>query len=119
MLKKIFGKSWQSSAAGYVAAIAMVVGEAYERKVEDPKAPPITINSVLPAVAAAVLGRFYKEAAEKQAIEDARAKRDAHITADVVEKKIVDAVAKAEVAEKAENEAEKPASPVPNLSLKP
>lgn len=115
MLKKIFGKSWQSSAAGYAAAVAMVVGEAYQRKIEDPKAPPITVNSVLPAVAVAVLSRFYKQTAEKQSVEDARAKRDAHITADVVEKKIVDAVAKVDpgqiVDAVAKNEAEKPASP--------
>lgn len=110
MFKKIFGKSWQSSAAGYAIAVAMVVGSAYQRKVEDPKAPPVTVETLIAPAIAAVVGRFYKESAEKQAIEDARAKRGANIVADVVEKKIVDPIV--EAVEK--NAAEKPASPGDN-----
>lgn len=107
MFTTIFGKSWQSSVAGLIAAVAIVVGEAYQRKIENPNLPPITFHSVLPAIAVAVLSRLHKQPAEQQSIDDSRAKRDAHITADVVGQKIADAVENVEVSKAVVDLAEK------------
>lgn len=66
-LERIFvGRSWRSSVAGYVLAILSVYIEAQTRRAADPKAPPVTVESVALGVAVAIVGRLHKGQAERR-----------------------------------------------------
>lgn len=54
-------KNWKTTAAGVLAGLLMLIGNAMNARATDPSAPPITAGSLAPAVAVAVLGALAKD----------------------------------------------------------
>ncbi len=55
------GRSWKTSLMGYLAAILIAAAPTIQARLDDRTAPPVTVASLAPALAIAMLGRLAKD----------------------------------------------------------
>lgn len=54
-------KSWKTTLMGLLAGLAVTVGGAVQARQVNPSAPPVTVGTILPGLAIAILGGLAKD----------------------------------------------------------